>query len=238
MANKTYERYNPWFWIDMETSSLDFSQSEVLEVALVVTDHHLNVWDSLHLVIHHPINILMLKSSNWCKQRFCSLKYGGNGLFDECHYSETSIADATHKMLQFFEYYCTHDIGTGSRRPPPSERSFFDRTRGTNGVLLSPLRCTHRDIPKQCTTTPGGSKKKQALLTGSTVYFDRRIIETHFPLLQKYLSHKNIDVTTMLETAKRFRPDLMQYKPKPLMKHRAMDDIMDSLALYRYLIST
>ena len=216
----------------METSSLDFSQSDVLEVAVVVTDHHLNVCDSLHVVIHHPINILMLKSSNWCKQRFCSPKYGGNGLFDECHYSETSLADATHKLLQFFEYYCTNDIAASSKRPPPSERSFFDRTRGTNGVILSPY-----DAHTGYRIQPSSYRKKQALLAGSTVYFDRRIIEKHFPLLQKYLSHKNIDVTTLLETAKRFRPELMQRKPKPLMKHRAMDDIMDSIALYRYLIS-
>lgn len=231
--NKGYERQHPWIWIDIETSSLDVAESEVLEVALMVTDSDLNEHDSLHLVIHHPLNILMLKSSSWCKQRFCAKRYGGNGLFDDCHYSNTSIADATHQMIHFLDFYCTHDITSGIRRPVPNERNFFDKTSGTNGINLSPydMSCythSHSSI---------GMKKKQALLAGSTVYFDRRIIEKHFPLLLKYLCHKNIDVTTMLETTKRFRPELMENKPKPMSKHRAMSDIKDSLTLYRYLVS-
>ncbi|ACH46829.1 putative oligoribonuclease [Feldmannia species virus] len=225
--NRGYDRNNPWFWIDIETSSLDFSTSDVLEIAIVVTDSGLNVWDSLHVVIHHPINILMLKSSNWCKEKFCSRSYGGNGLFDDCHYSNTSITDATHLMLNFFEYYSTHEIGRG--RPAHKSRTFFDRTSGANGMKLSPY-----DISCQVQNFTG-TRRSQGLLAGSTVYFDRRIIEKHFPVLRKYLSHKNVDVTSLLETAKRFHPDLIENKPKPTMVHRAMDDILDSLTLYKYL---
>lgn len=223
--SREYDRYNPWLWIDIETTGLDPATSEVLEVNVVVTDASLVPWDSLHIVIHHPMNILMMKSSSWCKRKFCSTAYGGNGLFDECHYSHTTYEDAAFILWNFFEFYSSNAVGKG--RPQKHERHFFDKTTGANGQNLSNFDISHAAYSSK-------SPHRLALLCGSTVHFDRGFIEYHFPDLKRFLNHKNIDVTTLLETAKRFRPDLLQSKPKPSSSHRAADDIMDSINLYKY----
>lgn len=223
--SRDYDRYNPWFWIDIETTGLDPSTSEVLEVNVIVTGASLVPWDSLHIVIHHPMNILMLKSSAWCKRKFCSTSYGGNGLFDECHYSHTTYEDAAFMMWNFFEYYSSHEVGKG--RPQQHDRQFFDKTAGANGQNLS-----NYDVSQ--TAYSSKTPHRLALLCGSTVHFDRGVIMTHFPALKRFLNHKNVDVTTLLETAKRFRPDLLVNKPKPSSTHRASNDILDSISLYKY----
>lgn len=209
----------------METSGLEPSTSEVLEVNVVVTDASLIPWDSLHIVIHHPMNILMMKSSQWCKRKFCSKSYGGNGLFEECNFSHTTHEDATFMLWNFFEYYSSHEVGKG--KPPKYDRKFFDKTVGANGMNL-----TNYDI----STTAFRSKTphRLALLCGSTVHFDKKFLDHHFPVLKRFMNHKNIDVTTLLETAKRFRPDILVKKPKPSATHRAMEDILDSIELFKY----
>ena len=223
--SRDYDRYNPWLWIDIETTGLDPATSEILEVNVIVTDASLVPWDSLHIVIHHPMNILMLKSSAWCKRNFSSTSRGGNGLFDDCHYSTTTHEDATAMLWNFFEYYSSNQVGTG--RPQQLHRHFFDKTAGANGQNLTNYDISH-------TAYSSKSTHRLALLCGSTVHFDRGFIEYHFPALKRFLNHKNVDVTTLLETAKRFRPDILQAKPKPSATHRAMDDILDSINLYRF----
>lgn len=228
-VSRDYDRYNPWFWIDMETTGLDPVNSEILEINVVVTNADLQPWDSLHIVIHHPMNILMLKSSTWCKRKFRSRSHGGNGLFDECHFSNTTHEDAKLQLWNFFEYYSSHEIGKG--RPQPPSRHFFDRTTGSNGVNLS---CYDVSLTQYSSKTP----HRLILLAGSTVHFDRAFLVSHFPELKRFLNHKNVDVTTLLETAKRFRPDLLAHKPKPSSSHRAMEDILDSIKLYKYFKET
>lgn len=223
--SRDYDRYNPWFWIDMETSGLNPHTSEVLEINIVVTDANLEPWDSVHIVLHHPINILMMKASAWCKRKFMGVSYGGNGLFDECHYSNTTHADANIMLWNFFEYYSSHEIGKG--RPETVDRAFFDKTSGANGNTLS-----NYDVSLSAYTSK--SPHRLVLLAGSTVHFDRSFLEVHFPDLKRFLNHKNVDVTTLLETAKRFRPDILEDKPKPNSTHRAMDDILDSINLYKF----
>ena len=223
--SRDYDRYNPWFWIDMETTGLDPTTSEVLEINVVVTDANLVPWDSLHIVIHHPMNILMMKSSAWCKRKFCATSYGGNGLFDKCHYANTTYEDAAFMLWNFFEFYSSNQVGTG--RPQKHDRQFFDKTAGANGQNLTNYDISH-------TAYSSKSPHRLGLLCGSTVHFDRGFIEYHFPDLTRFLNHKNVDVTTLLETAKRFRPDLLSKKPKPSGTHRAMDDIMDSINLYKF----
>ena len=223
--SKDYDRYNPWFWIDMETSGLNPSTSEILEINIVVTNSNLEPWDSIHIVLHHPVNIMMMKASPWCRRKFVGTSYGGNGLFDACHYSNTSHSEANVLLWNFFEYYSCHEIGKG--RPENANRAFFDKTKGANGNMLS-----HYDV--SFSQYSSKNPHRLVLLAGSTVHFDRAFLEVHFPDLKRFLNHKNVDVTTFLETAKRFRPDLLAKKPKPGGTHRAMDDILDSISLYKF----
>ena len=51
------------FWIDMETSSLDYSTCHIFEVFVLVTDRYLQPIDSIEIVIHHDPSELTGMSS-------------------------------------------------------------------------------------------------------------------------------------------------------------------------------
>lgn len=225
-TSRTQKSYhNPWIWIDLESTGIDPHSSEILEISLVVTDDNFEPWDTLHIVLHHPMSVLLAKSTPWCKRKFSDKCYGGNGLFNENHFSTTSHEDCEFLLWNFFEFYSSHPVGKG--RPERKTRMFFDKTSGSNGEGLR-----NHDI----SSTPYASRynHKSILLAGSTVHFDREFLMVHFPCLRRFLNHKVIDVATFLETSKRFKPELLADKPVPSSTHRAQQDILDSIKLYKY----
>lgn len=220
-----YDRMSPWFWLDVETSGLDPQNDFILEVYVAVTDSDLNVWDTMHVVLHHPYNVLLAKASTWCKGHFCSKSHRGNGLFDECNFSNTSHHDAERLLWNFFEYYSSHEVGEGRPREVPPD--FMNTTSDSHGSILHPHEVS---ATRYSTSAP----HRSALLAGSTVHFDRQFLMKEFPCLRKFLSHKSIDVTSILETFKRFGKGRLHHKPKPGGTHRAGDDIIDSINLMKY----
>jgi len=222
-----YDKYSPWIWIDLESSGLDPMTSEILEISLVVTDSNMVPWDSMHIVIHHPHSLIFARSSQWCKRHFGSVSYGGNGLFDECNNSMVSHEDAEFLLWNFFEFYSSHPVGT-SRPTGAPPRRFFDRTQGSNGTTIG-----NYDITNMGYMSKG--PHRLVMLAGSTVHFDRGFLLGHFPCLKRFLNHKVIDVTSLLESARRFRPDVLKTLPKPGGVHRATSDIYDSIGLYKFI---
>jgi len=215
-----YDKSNPWIWIDIETSGLDPDRSEILEIYAVVTDSNMMPVDHLHLLLHHPVNVLLHRSSHWCKRHFG--KYG-NGLFNECNYSTLSYADAEHHLWNFFEFYATNPIGT--TRPLNEQRPFFDRTLGAAGQHINEEEEYH----------VSNRPHRLIMLAGSTIHFDREFLLKYFPCLRKLLNHKVIDVTSLLESVRRFNPEALGSLPKPQNIHRAGADIYDSINLYKYI---
>jgi len=221
MTNK-YDKTNSWMFIDLETSGLCSDRSEILEICAVVTDENLVPVDQLDLVIHHPSNIVIPRSSGWCKKKFTSIERGGNGLFNECHYSTLSYPDAEYYLWKFFEFHCTNPPGT--YRPQIEPRPLFDRAMGYNGENIN----CHYDY-----YAPTHIKPIQ--LAGSTIHFDREFLLKFFPCLKKLVNHKVIDVTSILESVRRFNPEALIGLQKPRNLHRARDDIHDSILLLKYL---
>ena len=225
-ARYDYDNYFPWFWIDLETTGLDVETNLILEIVVVVTDNQLNEVDQLHITLHHPMSVLMARSSQWCRRKFCSTKHGGNGLFEDCHFSGISHQEAEFKLWNFFEYYSTSSI----RPMPPNtthDPTFFEKTRGSNGTFIGSY-----DVSACPFQTRGVHKK--CMLAGSTVYFDRGFLLRYFPCLKTFLSHKTIDITTVLEMSRRWRPDVSRSLPRPNGTHRALDDIRDSINLMKF----
>ena len=71
-------------------------------------------------------------------------------------------------------------------------------------------------------------------MCGNSIGQDRRFIYKYMPTLGDFFHYRNIDVSTIKELAKRWRPDLAPYPKKGT--HLAMDDIRESigeLAYYR-----
>jgi len=75
----------------------------------------------------------------------------------------------------------------------------------------------------------------KAPLCGSSIGFDRRFLMHHMPKLNDYLHYRNIDVSSLKELVRRWKPDVLEQVQKR-STHRALDDIresIDELKLYR-----
>ncbi len=76
--------------------------------------------------------------------------------------------------------------------------------------------------------------KNRSPLCGNAICQDRRFLDRYMPELSKYLHYRHLDVSTIKELAKRWRPDLVDHQNKK-SRHRAKDDILESIEeLRRY----
>ncbi len=76
---------------------------------------------------------------------------------------------------------------------------------------------------------------KKAPLCGNSVCFDRRFLIRHMPKLEAYFHYRNVDVSSIKELARRWRPAVVEKRAK-VSRHRALDDLRESIAelrLYR-----
>ena len=75
-------------------------------------------------------------------------------------------------------------------------------------------------------------------LCGLSVHFDRRFLRRYMPKVHNMLDHRNIDVSSIRELQKRWRPEMMESMPKRIGAHRAMSDLRESIELLRALYNT
>ena len=70
-------------------------------------------------------------------------------------------------------------------------------------------------------------------MCGNSICQDRRFMAREMPLLEDYFHYRNLDVSSIKELARRWRPELLKgFKKKA--SHLAMDDILDSIAELEY----
>lgn len=69
-------------------------------------------------------------------------------------------------------------------------------------------------------------------MCGNSVWHDRRFLARFMPELEQYFHYRNIDVSTIKELAKRWAPELAHFKKES--RHRAFDDIKESIAELKY----
>ena len=70
--------------------------------------------------------------------------------------------------------------------------------------------------------------KKRSPLCGNAICQDRRFLDRYMPQISAYLHYRHLDVSTIKELARRWRPDLVSNQNKN-SRHRAMDDIRESI---------
>lgn len=74
---------------------------------------------------------------------------------------------------------------------------------------------------------------KASPLCGNTIGQDRRFLVKYMPKLEAYLHYRNLDVSTLKELARRWRPDLHKnYKKK--QAHTALADVQESIDELKY----
>jgi oligoribonuclease len=76
-------------------------------------------------------------------------------------------------------------------------------------------------------------KKGHSPLCGNSIHQDRRFLVKQMPLLEEFVHYRNIDVSTLKELAKRWKPSILPGFSKS-GSHQALDDILESIAEMKY----
>jgi oligoribonuclease len=78
---------------------------------------------------------------------------------------------------------------------------------------------------------------KASPMCGNSICQDRRFLARFMPALEDWFHYRNLDVSTLKELARRWKPALMQGIPKE-GKHEALADVLESIAEMRYYRDT
>jgi oligoribonuclease len=70
-------------------------------------------------------------------------------------------------------------------------------------------------------------------MCGNSVHQDRRFLARHMPELEAFFLYRNLDVSTLKELAKRWKPEIMAGLVKH-GRHEALADIHESIAELKY----
>jgi oligoribonuclease len=75
-------------------------------------------------------------------------------------------------------------------------------------------------------------------LAGNSVGTDRVFLAKYMPELEKKLHYRNVDVSSLKELARRWYPRVYFQLPKKNGNHRALQDILDSIAELKFYRQT
>lgn len=157
----------------MEMTGLNPDTDRIIEVAIVVTDNHLEtVAEAPVLVVHQPDEILDGMDS-WNKST-----HGKSGLIEKVKASTLDEAAVEAQMVAFMKEH----------------------------------------VPAR--TSP---------MCGNSICQDRRFMARWMPAFEDYFHYRNLDVSTLKELVKRWKPEVAQGMKKH-GKHEALADIYESIA--------
>ena len=74
---------------------------------------------------------------------------------------------------------------------------------------------------------------KASPMCGNTICQDRRFLARWMPVLENWFHYRNLDVSTLKELCRRWKPDLMKGIPKE-GKHEALADVYESIEELKY----
>jgi oligoribonuclease len=75
-------------------------------------------------------------------------------------------------------------------------------------------------------------------LCGNSIGTDRRFLARYLPDIEEYLHYRSVDVSTIKELARRWNPKILSGAPPKKEAHRALDDILESIAELRFYRDT
>jgi oligoribonuclease len=164
-------------WVDMEMTGLDPDTDRIIEVAVVVTDMHLNVLAEGPVFAIHQSDETLDKMDNWNKGT-----HGKSGLIDRVRASTITEADAEVALIAFLKNFV------------PANKS---------------------------------------PMCGNTICQDRRFMARGMPKLEAFFHYRNLDVSTLKELCRRWKPELASGFKKH-QKHTALADIIESVEELKY----
>jgi oligoribonuclease len=170
---------NNLVWLDCEMTGLEPETDRIIEIAVIVTDPHLNNRVEGPVFVIHQTDAQLDLMDAWNKGT-----HGKSGLIDKVRQSTTTEAQAEEALIAFLLQY----------------------------------------VPKG--TSP---------MCGNSIGQDRRFLVKYMPKLEAFFHYRNLDVSTLKELAKRWKPSAYSSFKKQ-QKHTALADIhesIDEMAHYR-----
>ncbi len=168
---------NNLIWVDMEMSGLNPDTDKVLEVAIVVTDTHLNTVAEAPVLVVHQADAVLGTMDSWNTST-----HGKSGLIERVRNSALAEADVENCLVEFLQQHVPADV--------------------------SPM-------------------------CGNSVHQDRRFMARHLPKLEAFFHYRNLDVSTLKELMRRWKPELAAGLTKH-GKHEALADIYESIDELKY----
>jgi oligoribonuclease len=77
-----------------------------------------------------------------------------------------------------------------------------------------------------------------APMCGNTIGMDRRFLARYLPDLDDYIHYRSVDVSTLKELCRRWYPQVYRKRPGKAERHRALDDVRESIAELRFYRET
>lgn len=191
-------------WIDLETTGLDPHRDKILEVACVITDDHATEVARLHRVTTEARHHDLSTVSDYVRKM-----HAKSGLWNE---SLTADPVGEPDVIIGAVDGVTPSTGADLMHIETALRSFVLRHTGAPNVVAPKLT-----------------------LAGSSVWFDRGFIRRHMPSVDALLNYRILDVSSVGGFVEREHPNVWANRSQPAEPaHRAMDDIDESMRLYRY----
>jgi len=96
---------------------------------------------------------------------------------------------------------------------------------GTSTMTVEQAGAETLEFMRQHIKKPG-----EVPLCGNSISVDRRFLRQYIPELEEFFHYRSVDVSTVKELCKRWRPDVYSARPHKQTAHRALDDVKESVA--------
>jgi oligoribonuclease len=164
-------------WVDLEMTGLEPDTDRIIEIAVVVTDMHLNTIAEGPVFAIHQSDETLDKMDAWNKGT-----HGRSGLIERVKASTVSEEQAEAALIAFLKQF-----------------------------------------------VPAGKSP----MCGNTICQDRRFMARTMPKLEAFFHYRNLDVSTLKELCRRWKPELVGGFKKH-QKHTALADIIESVEELKY----
>lgn len=127
-----------------------------------------------------------------------------------------AIHQSEEQLAVMDEWNVTHHTASG----------LVDRVRASAVSVLEAEAATLEFVARHV-------EENAAPLCGNSIWQDRRFLARYMPTLEAYFHYRNIDVSSVKELARRWRPDVLAGVKKS-GAHLALDDIRESIEELRH----
>ncbi|MEZ9707325.1 oligoribonuclease [Vibrio breoganii] len=162
----------------------------------------------------------------------------------------TGLDPETHKVIEIASIVTDSELNILAEGPviaihqPESELAKMDdwcTNTHTNSGLVERVKNSDIDEDKAVALTieflekwvPKGASP----ICGNSIGQDRRFLYKHMPELEQYFHYRYVDVSTLKELTRRWKPEVLDGFTKKGV-HLALDDIRESIAELRYYRDT